>query len=291
MLQKYILADHFYINYLTLRKTIVFIISLWIHSTLFSQALRNPISAGYIGLGAYSINHVDVFSMSSNQAALAQVKDLCVGIYGEKRFLLSATNMYSAIVAMPTKKGNFALQADYFGFKNFNESQLGIAYARSVGNKVDIGVKFNYYGFRIPSYGSASTVDFEAGGIMHLTEKLNAGIHVYNPIGGSFSKGDNEKLVSIYKFGLGYEASKSFFVSAEIVKEEDKEMNVNAGFQYNFMKRFFVRAGTATANDSYYAGAGLSWRNLRLDVTTSYQSPLGFSPGLLMIVNLKGEKK
>jgi hypothetical protein len=274
-----------------MRRSLILIAGLWIPTCLFGQALRNPISAGYIGLGAYSMNHVDVFSIIENQASLAEVKDLSAGIYGEKRFLLSATNMYSAIVAIPTKKGNFALQADYFGFKNFNESQLGIAYARSVGNKLDIGIKFNYYGFRIPSYGSASTVDFEAGAIAHLTEKLNAGVHVYNPVGGAFSKGDNEKLVSIYKFGLGYEASKSFFVSAEIMKEEDKEINVNAGFQYNFMKRFFIRAGAATANDSYYAGAGLSWRNLRLDITSSYQSPLGFSPGLLLIVNLKGEKK
>lgn len=274
-----------------MRRLIILIVSLWISTCLHGQALRDPISAGYIGLGAYSINHVDVFSMSSNQAALAQIKDFSVGVYGEKRFLLAATNMYSAVVAMPTKKGNFALQADYFGFKNFNESQLGIAYARGVGNKLDVGIKFNYYGFRIPSYGSASTVDFEAGAIAHLTEKLNAGIHVYNPIGGTFSKGDNEKLVSIYKFGLGYEASKGFFVSAEIMKEEDLPVNVNAGFQYTFVKCFFVRGGIATSASSYYAGAGLSWKNLRIDVTTSYQSPLGFSPGLLLIVNLKGEKK
>jgi hypothetical protein len=267
------------------------IICFILSTCLYGQALRNPISAGYLGLGAYSIDHVDAFSMTSNQASLAQIKEFSFGAYGEKRFLLDATNMYTAIVVMPTKKGNFGLQADYFGFKNFNESQLGIAYARSLGSKLDLGIKFNYYGFRIPAYGSASTIDFEIGAIAHLSDKVNAGIHIYNPIGGTFTKGDNEKLISIYKFGLGYEASKSFFVSGEIIKEEEQPVNVNVGFQYNFMKRFFVRAGTATASNNYYAGAGISWKNLRLDVTSSYHSPLGFSPGLLLIVNLKDKKE
>ena len=269
----------------------VFILLLFVSGTtcFYGQGLRNPISAGYLGLGAYSINHVDAFSFSSNQAALAQMKDFAFGVYGEKRFLLDAINFYSAIVEMPTKEGNFGMQADYFGFKDYNESQLGLAYARSLGKKLDIGIKFNYYGFHIPTYGNASTIDFELGAIAHLTDKLNAGVHAYNPIGGTFSKGDNEKLSSIYKFGLGYEASKSFFTSGEIIKEENMPVNVNAGFQYNFLKRFFVRAGVATATNVYYVGAGVSWKNMRLDVNSSYHSPLGFTPGLLLII--EKEKK
>ena len=135
------------------------------------------------------------------------------------------------------------LQIDYFGFKDYNESQIGLAYARSLGSKLDIGVKFNYYSFRIPNYQSSSSVNFEIGAIAHLTDKLNAGIHFYNPVGGNLSKTNDEKLSSIYKFGLGYEASESFLVSAEIVKEEDLPIGVNAGVQYNFQKQFFVRVG------------------------------------------------
>ena len=110
-----------------------------------AQSLRKPIAASYTGHGAYSIKHVDLFSATANQAALAQIKNPSFGVYGERRFLLAETNMYSSIIAIPTEEGNFAFQADYFGFKNYNESQLGIAYARSVGNKLDLGIKFNYY--------------------------------------------------------------------------------------------------------------------------------------------------
>lgn len=252
-----------------------------------AQSLRKPVSASYIGLGAYSIHHQDVFSITSNQAALAQIQNLSLGFYGEKRFLLAETNMYSAIIAVPTKQGNFAFQADYFGYKNYNESQLGIAYARSVGKKLDLGIKFNYYSFRIPGFESPSAGNFEIGVICHFTEKLNVGIHFYNPVGGRLSKTENDKLSSVYSFGMGYEASDNFLISAEIVKQEDLPVNVNAGVQYNFAKQFFARFGIASQNESPYGGAGVSWKNFRLDVSASYHPQLGLSPGLMLIMNFK----
>jgi hypothetical protein len=273
-----------------LRKLYTLFILLWVHADAHSQSLRRPVAASYIGLGAYSINHVDAFSFTSNQAALAQMKSPAIGVYGERRFLLDATNMYSAVFVLPTSQGNFGVQADYFGFKNYNESQLGIAYARSVGGLIDIGIKFNYYSFRIPSYQSSSAVNFEIGAIAHLTDKLNAGVHFYNPVGGELSKTNNEKLGSIYKFGIGYEPSENFLVSAEIVKQEDLPVNINAGVQYNFLKQFFARVGIVSENESPYAGAGISWNNIRLDVSASYHPQLGFSPGLMVIVNFKNRE-
>ena len=249
-----------------------------------SQSLRQPISAIYVGLGAYSTQHTDVFSFVNNQAALAQIKNTAAGVYGERRFLLAATSLYSAALTVPSKMGNFGVNLKYAGFKNFNEGQIGLAYARSLGSKVDIGVQFNYYNYRVPSYSNANTVNFEMGAIVHLTEQLNAGIHVYNPVGGKFAK-SGEQLTAAYKVGLGYDASEKFFVSAEVVKEVDFPVNVNAGVQYQFMKQFFARAGISSASSAAYGGVGIGWNNFRLDISGSYHPQLGWSPGLLLIMN------
>jgi len=198
--------------------------------------------------------------------------------------------MYTAVIALPTNEGNFGLQADYIGFKNYNESQIGIAYARSAGSKLDVGVKFNYYSFTIPGYGNSSAIFFEAGAIAHLTENVNAGIHIYNPVGGKFSNKIDEKLGAIYTFGMGYEASESFFISGEIIKQESQPADINVGFQYNFLKQFFVRAGIAAETANSFAGAGLSWKNYRLDVSGSYHPQLGFSPGILLIVSFNNKQ-
>lgn len=273
-----------------MKKTFLFYAVLLFINGLNGQSLRKPIAAPYIGMGAYSIHHTDVFSFTSNQAALAQIKNISMGVFGERRFMLAATNMFSAVIALPTHQGNFGLQADYLGYKNYNESQIGIAYARSLGNSLDVGIKFNYYSFRIPAYQSSSAVNFEIGAIAHLTERLHAGIHFYNPVGGKLSKTDNEKLSAVCKLGIGYEASDNFFISSEIIKAEDFPVNITAGVQYNFDKQFFARLGISSDNGSPFAGAGISWNNFRLDVSAAYHPQLGISPGLMLIVNFQSEK-
>src|SRR6185295_15079628 len=145
----------------------------WMPVCGFCQTVRDPVSASYIGLGAYS-NYPDVFSFHANQAALAKIKTLSAGIYGEKRFLLNELGLYDVAATLPTSSGNFGLDLRYYGFSDYNESQVGLAYGRSLASKVDVGVQFNYYNVRIAGYGNASSINFEIGTIFHLTDKLNA---------------------------------------------------------------------------------------------------------------------
>lgn len=261
-----------------------FYLLLLVLNNAATQSLRQPIAAIYVGLNAYSVQHNDAFSFTNNQAALARTKNITAGVYGEQRFFLSATSLYTAAVAIPAKTGNFGISLKYAGFKNFNETQVGLAYARSLGVAADIGVQFNYYGYRVPSYSNANTLTVEMGAIIHLTEQLNAGIHLYNPIGGRLGK-TGEKLATAYKTGLGYDASDKFFVSTEIVKEENFPVNVNVGMQYQFIQQFFVRAGIASATSLAYAGVGIGWKNFRLDVSGSYHPQLGWSQALMLIMN------
>ena len=254
-----------------------------------AQSLRYTLAQPYISLSAYSMQQNDPLSFTGNQAALAQSKNAGIGLFGERRFLLGETSAYTLAASLPTRLGNFGIQLNYAGFKNFSENKIGLAYARKLGKVVDIGVQFNYYGYRIPSYGNASTINFEMGALLHLTDKLNAGIHVYNPVGGKLGKDSEEKIASAYKFGLGYDASEKFFISAEIIKEEDKAVNVIAGLQYQFAKQFFAKAGFISESGTPYAGAGVGWKNLRLDISSSYHPQLGFSPGLLLIMNFKSK--
>ena len=267
-----------------MKKYLLIILAILLLQLAVGQSLRQPVSAIYLGLGAYSTHQVDVFSFVNNQAALAQTKNAAAGVYGEKRFLLAATSMYSAGIALPSSSGNFGINLVYAGFKNFNEHQLGLAYARSLGPTVDIGLQFNYYGYRIPAYNNASTVTVEMGALLHLTDHFNVGIHVYNPVGGKMIK-TGEQLAAVYKMGLGYDVSELFFVGAELVKQENTPVNINAGMQYQLAKQFFAKMGIATATASTYGGVGICWNTMRLDISGSYHPQLGWSPGLLLIVH------
>ena len=265
--------------------TLLFLVAIFSTYLSYGQILRRPVAAAYIGLGAYSLNHIDVFSFTSNQASLAQIDNASAGVFAERRFLLAELNNYTAAIAVPTSSGNFGVKTNYFGFSDYNETEIGLAYGRKMGSKVDIGAQFNYHGIKISGYGNSSAINFEIGTILHVTDKLHVGVHVNNPVGGKFGKDNQEKLPSVYAFGLGYDASEKFFISTEVQKEEDQPVNVNVGLQYKFLPQLLARAGIESATSSAWFGIGLSWRSFRLDVTTGYHPQLGITPGLLLLFN------
>lgn len=195
-----------------------------------------------------------------------------------------------AVAGMPTHSGNFGLKATYSGFTDYNETQLGLAYARRLGKKVDIGTQFNYNGIRIAGYGNASAISFELGSILHITEKLHAGVQVNNPVGGKFGK-EQEKLPSVYSFGLGYEASEKFLLTVEVEKEENQPVNVNAGVQYRFIPQLQVRAGVSSAASVVWAGVGINVKSVRIDISSSYHPQLGITPGLLLLFGINKDKE
>ena len=272
-------------------KPVLILLCFFVHSQSNEQTIRLPVAAGYTGPGAYSTNHVDVFSFTKNQASLAQIKNASAGVYGERRFLLNELALYHLAFAVTTHSGNFGLKTGYFGFSEYNESQMGLAYARKLGSKLDIGVQFNYNAIRINGYGKASAINLAIGTVLHLTEKLNAGIHASNPVGGKFGKNGDEKLASVYTVGLGYDASEIFFVSAEIEKEENQPVNINAGLQYKMIPQLMVRGGIESSTSAMYSCVCLFLKSLRLDVSASIHSDLGVTPGLLLIYNFSSMAK
>lgn len=198
--------------------------------------------------------------------------------------MLADLSSYQLACALPTSSGNFGLSGNYFGSAAFNQSAIGLAYGRSLG-KVDIGAQFNYNQFKVEGYGNASTVNFEGGLILHVSDQFQTGIHFYNPTRASIGKNNEEKLPMVYSFGLGYDVSEKFFIGTEIEKIEDQPVNVNAGFQYAFEKKLFARVGISSATSSFYFGAGFLWNGLRIDVAASLHPSLGMTPGMLLVYN------
>jgi hypothetical protein len=272
--------------YLKIQPGAMLLALLFFMQPLFAQTLQRPVAAPYISFGACSLNHLNVFSFISNQAALAQVKNMAAGVYGERRFMLNELNTYTAVFALPTQSGNFGLKTNYSGFSDYNETQLGLAYARKLGTKVDIGVQFNYNSIRVSGYGNASAISFEAGSLFHITDKLHTGFHVSNPVGGRFGKEQQEKLPSAFTAGFGYDASEKFFFSIELVKEEDQPINAEAGLQYKMHPRLLIRTGISSASSSAWMGFGFLLKSFRLDASASYHPLLGITPGLLLVFNL-----
>ena len=102
------------------------------------QVLWTPIMSSYVGNGAYSSTFVDVFSALKNQASFSQLNNSTYGIYGERRYFLKELNYYRAIAVLHTSIENFAISGTYSGTSDYNETELGIAHARMLGEKITI---------------------------------------------------------------------------------------------------------------------------------------------------------
>ena len=255
-----------------------------------AQPASSPFSLRYAGIGTYSQNFIDVFSFVNNQAALSHITEATAGVLSEVPFMLKELKRYEAVIALPLKQGTAGITAGYAGYKNYSQSQLGVAYSRTLGQKADLGVEINYHVISIQGYGNAAAITFQVGSHFHLTEKLIVGSHVYNPVGGRFGKSSHEKIPSVYTIGLGYEASDKLFTSAAITKQEDKSIDVNVGLHYAFVKQFFARTGISSLSGNWFFGVGLIWENFRTDVAATWHPQLGFTPAFMIIFKMKENK-
>jgi len=239
------------------------LLSIIFYSTR-SQTLQTSANF-YIKSTTYSSVHNDAFSFIANQAALANTKAMTIGFFCERKFMLDDLSSYQLAFALPTTSGNFGLNSRYSGSSSYNESQLGLAYSRKL-DKIDVGVAFNYFAFQTAGYGKAGAVNFEASALLHVSDQFQTGVHVYNPARSGIGKSGEERLPFIYSFGLGYDASKKFFIGAEIEKVEDQPVAINAGLHYSFDEKLFARAGIASATSSFYMGLGFLLNGFRVDV-------------------------
>lgn len=256
-----------------------------------NATVHSPIISHYPSSGAYSYNFRDAFSIISNIGALSMLQSGNAGVYGERKFMLAETGMYTAIVTLPVSPGNFALQTDYFGYQSFQESQIGLAYGIPLNETTGISAKINYYTIRIPTYFHLSTVNFELGTVIQISDQLHTGISIYNPLNSSLGKNSGQRIASVYKTGLGYEVSPSFLTQLEVIKEKDKDVTIHGSLQYKPLPQIFARAGYLTDRSSGYFGVGYLYKGLRADFSFSFHQQLGLSPGLLLLYQFNQNAK
>jgi hypothetical protein len=247
-----------------------------------AQTYRIHKEAVYPQFTTYSTWNADVFSFAANQASLASMKQFSAGIYSERRYMLEDLSTFQSALAMPTSGGSFGLMLNYLGNKGYNESQAGLAYARSIGDQVDIGVQFNYQQFKTSGYGSTSLVNMEAGLIGQITDRLRAGVHLYNLAERAISRTEGLSLPFIYSAGMGYDVSQQLYIGATLEKEENYPVTFCAGVHYSINEKVFARCGISTQNSTFFFGGGVLLNTLRVDATASIHPYLGVTPGLMI---------
>lgn len=205
---------------------------------------------------------------------------LLAGIYGEKSQFPGGYSYFNISSRIPLKPGTVNFLMDYSGAGDLHELQTGLGYARNLGPLVQIGIRFNYYRLSIDGYGAVSAFPAELGTLFQWTPKLSISLHIYNVIATKPASEDLSRIPSVVRMGAGYTISASVGLVVEVIKEMGRPVSLQPIIFYQAGKSIFFRGGLATGNRSVFISAGYGLGRLRLDLSTAYIGPIGWTSGL-----------
>lgn len=276
-------------------KQVLLAAALLLFSVNKSLAGGDNLTAGAraTAIGDASVTLCDVFSTTTNQAGLAFMTNYSVGIYADRKFVNASINNFNGAVAIPVnnKVGTFGLSANYYGYKFYNETKIGLAYARKFGDKFSIGLQFDFLRMMIFENGSKNFYTFELGFQYKPWKVLTIGAHIYNPVPYKVDKVFGDRLPTVLKFGLGYEPSPKVLLAAEYEQDIHYKPQFKGGIEYRPIKYLHIRAGVQTTPFNANLGIGVNVKGLNIDLASSYHPVLGFTPQAALIYSFAKKSK
>ncbi|MEZ4961442.1 MAG: hypothetical protein R2830_16565 [Saprospiraceae bacterium] len=248
-----------------------FLVLFEAQSQVFTQGARST------ALGNVNSVFQDEQSLLGNQAGLGALKNYAVIAAAQRRFMLSELDAIAAGATLPTRSGTFGLLVQNFGYDEFRQQKIGLAYGRRLFEHFYAGASFDYFQTRIPEYGSKGTVSVQVGVQAELGKQVLIGAHIANPA--KVEIADSDRLPTILNMGLAWTPSPKATLAFELEKDIDFPIRAKGGIEYRAAEPLFLRVGFASNPTTAHFGIGLLLKErIKVDVSSSYHQVLGFSP-------------
>ncbi len=245
----------------------------------FSAGEFKTIGAQQAALGINGISIVNAYSANNNQAAMAFLENPTVGLYYTNQYLVSGLNNMAASASYPFKHGAFGVTINYGGYSAYNETKIGISYARKLADFISIGGQVDFLNTKIEGYGSKFITTFELSVYTKPIKELTIAAHIYNPLKITIDDFSGEKIATTLRIGAAYNIMEKANVSVEVKKDIREDFQFKVGIDYQVIDILSIRAGVTTDPIMGTFGFGLKIKeNLRIDLASSYHQRLGFSP-------------
>lgn len=236
----------------------------------------------------------DIWSSYHNQAGLADITGLSMGLFYSSVFNTSELRESAFAFAFPTQRfGSVGINYTFSGSSGYNFNKFGLAYAMKLGKHVSAGIQLDYFLHTQQNYGNTSAATGELGIIAEPIENLFLGIHVFNPWRAKYNEIE-EYLESIFRIGTGYYFSDKALLMFELEKEIDQDLLYRGGVEYQLLKGLFLRAGASLNPVNYTFGLGYAFKGIALDVSyinhefLGYYMQFGLAYGFTKVIQEEG---
>ena len=108
---------------------------------------NHNLSARSTAMGGAGVTLLDLWAVHYNQAGLAGIEAITAGVYYDNRFALKELSVKGVALALPlpgTGQNVLGVSMSYFGYSEYNDSKVGLAYGKKLGDKYSVGIQLNY---------------------------------------------------------------------------------------------------------------------------------------------------
>ncbi len=185
----------------------------------------------------------------------------------------------------PIKNTALGIGASYFGDNLLSKTKAVGAIAHKIG-KTTLGIKTTYDQLRIEEIGSKGIFYFDIGGQITISEELIIGLVINNINQAKFDTLSLSSPNTSVQVGFNYHPHNKLTLLAQVEKDISNPALLRLGLEYAVSKHVNIRTGITPSPTAAFAGFGLNWVKIKLDLVGSYQQTLGWSGGLSIGVPL-----
>lgn len=256
--------------------------SVAVHS---QNPFRQNAGAREVGLAYATSSTTGFWTSFHNQASLAHMHKLSIGINQDNRFGLSELSNKTFGFILPSGRGSLGAVYSYYGYTDFSRHSAGLAYGMKLGSMLSVGVQADFFSTRGAfDYENTNELTFEIGAQFRPFRNLSIGLHAFNPLPDIERKLDIPTVITL---GAGYLFSDSFYTAIDLEAANSGHNNVRVGMEYKAYGDFFIRGGLMTNPAGLSFGLGYSGRVFQGNVGFITHENLGLTPSLSIVVFIR----
>ncbi|MFB9864479.1 hypothetical protein [Rufibacter immobilis] len=241
------------------------------------QINNTAVGARAVSLGGAAVTLLDVWALSNNPAGIAALKQLELGAYAHNRFSLKELTTVGLLAVYPTQKyGTVGVDLQRFGGELYNEQRLGLGLAHQLG-VVRLGLKADLLQVRVKEWGSRKVVALSVGVQSELVPGLTFGAHIFNLNQAKLAQFEDERVPTVMKIGLGFQAAAKVLLVVEAEKELEYPVAVKGGIEYRVLPSLGLRTGFNSGTRAGTAGVDVKFRQFQVAYALGTQHQLGLS--------------
>ncbi len=245
---------------------------------------RTSAGAGEAGAGYVCIIKEGFWASFRNQALLAKNSSFSLGINYDNRYNISQLGTRTAGLIIPSGRTSLGLIYSHFGYSDFRRNMTGVACGMKLSEKLSAGAQVDYFAEMAPGeYEDIHIVTGECGVVYTASESTTIGIHIFNPVPNSVRK---SSMPVRLRAGAGTMLNNLLFAGAEAEMSSGSSMILRMGFEYEAVKKFWLRSGFCTEYNSFSFGIGYLAKVVKIDLAFATHDKLGITSSASLIFKI-----